>query len=112
TLPFTRMLLGPMDYTPGGFRNTTPEAFEVTSRGPQVMGTRVHQLAMFVVYESPLQMVADSPDVYVDAPGADFIARVPASWDETRVLAGAIGSHIVVARRAEIGRASCRGRGE
>jgi len=100
TLPFTRMLLGPMDYTPGGFRNTTPEAFEVTSRGPQVMGTRVHQLAMFVVYESPLQMVADSPDVYVDAPGADFIARVPASWDETRVLAGAIGSHIVVARRA------------
>ena len=99
TLPFTRMLLGPMDYTPGGFRNTTPEAFEVSFKGPQVMGTRAHQLAMYVVYDSPLQMVADSPDVYADAPGADFIARVPATWDETRVLDGAIGSHIVTARR-------------
>ncbi|KAF1687341.1 alpha-glucosidase [Pseudoxanthomonas broegbernensis] len=99
-LPFTRMLLGPMDYTPGGFRNATPEAFQVHFQGPQVMGTRAHQLAMFVVYESPLQMVADSPDVYVDAAGADFIAAVPATWDETRVLAGEIGRYIVVARRA------------
>ena len=99
TLPFTRMLLGPMDYTPGGFRNTTPEAFQVRFKGPEVMGTRAHQLAMYVVYDSPLQMVADSPDVYVDAPGADFIPLVPTSWDETRVLDGAIGSHIVTARR-------------
>lgn len=99
TLPFTRMLLGPMDYTPGGFRNVAVGAFEPAFVAPRVMGTRAHQLAMFVVYESPLQMVADSPDMYVDADGADFIADVPASWDETRVLAGAIGEHIVIARR-------------
>ncbi len=105
TLPFTRMLLGPMDYTPGGFRNMTPEQFQVSFNGPQVMGTRAHQLAMFVVYESGLQMVADSPDVYTDgkgglAPGADFLSLVPARWDETRVLAGEIGQYIVVGRRS------------
>jgi len=100
TLPFTRMLVGPIDYTPGGFRNVAPADFESSYLAPKVMGTRAHQLAMFVVYESPLQMVADSPDVYVDAPGADFLAMVPATWDETRVLAGAIGEYIVVARRS------------
>ena len=100
TLPFTRMLIGPIDYTPGGFRNVAPADFEASFAAPQVMGTRAHQLAMFVVYESPLQMVADSPDVYVDAPGADFLTLVPATWDETRVLSGAIGEHIAVARRS------------
>jgi alpha-glucosidase len=104
TLPFTRMLLGPMDYTPGGFRNVSVEAFEPAFTAPKVMGTRSHQLAMYVVYDSPLQIVADSPDAYVDkdgvdAAGADFIADVPASWDETRVLAGAIGEYIATARR-------------
>ncbi|KAF1694255.1 glycoside hydrolase family 97 protein [Pseudoxanthomonas koreensis] len=105
TLPFTRMLLGPMDYTPGGFRNVMPEDFQVSFTGPQVMGTRAHQLAMYVVYESALQMVADSPDAYQDkdgglAAGADFLALVPATWDETRVLSGGIGEYIVVARRS------------
>lgn len=104
TLPFTRMLLGPMDYTPGGFRNVAVDAFEPAFIAPKVMGTRSHQLAMYVVYDSPLQIVADSPDAYVDknginAAGADFIADVPASWDETRVLAGAIGEYIATARR-------------
>jgi len=100
TLPFTRMLVGPIDYTPGGFRNVAPADFRVSFTAPQVMGTRAHQLAMFVVYESPLQMVADSPDAYVDAPGADFLSLVLATWDETRVLSGSIGEHIVVARRS------------
>lgn len=99
TLPFTRMLLGPMDYTPGGFRNVSVEAFEPSFTAPKMMGTRSHQLAMYVVYESPLQIVADSPDMYVDAAGADFIADVPASWDETRVVSGVIGEHIVIVRR-------------
>lgn len=99
TLPFTRMLLGPMDYTPGGFRNVSVEAFEPSFSAPTVIGTRSHQLAMYVVYDSPLQIVADSPDMYVDAAGADFIADVPASWDETRVVSGVIGEHIVMARR-------------
>jgi alpha-glucosidase len=104
TLPFTRMLLGPIDYTPGGFRSLPPGEFRPSFIRPFVQTTRGHGLAMYVVYDSPIAMVADSPDVYVDAdgslaPGADFIARVPTSWDETRVLAGEIGQYIVTARR-------------
>lgn len=101
TLPFTRMLLGPMDYTPGGFRNVRPAEFEARHIAPMVMTTRAHQLAMYVVYDSPLAMVADSPDMYADgAAGTDFLAQVPTSWDETRVLSGEIGQHIVIARRS------------
>jgi alpha-glucosidase len=99
TLPFTRMLTGPMDYTPGGFRNVTREQFTAQDSAPQVMSTRAHQLAMYVVYDSPLQMVSDYPGAYRNEPGADFLRVVPASWDETRVLAGSIGEFIIVARR-------------
>jgi alpha-glucosidase len=63
------------------------------------MTSRAHQLAMYVVYDSPLQMVADYPGAYRGQPGADFLRAVPASWDETRVLQGGIGEFIVVARR-------------
>ncbi|MGI8908351.1 MAG: glycoside hydrolase family 97 protein [Candidatus Sumerlaeaceae bacterium] len=100
TLPFTRMVPGPMDYTPGGFNNVTPQQFEKKSTEPMVMSTRAHQLAMFVVYESPLQMVSDFPGAYRGQPGVEFLKVVPANWDETRVLAGEIGQYIVVARRA------------
>ena len=99
TLPFTRMLVGPMDYTPAGFRNVTRAEFKPRDKGPMVMTTRAHQLAMYVVYDSPLQMVADYPGAYRGQPGAEFLKEVPASWDETRVLAGEIGKYIVVARR-------------
>jgi alpha-glucosidase len=99
SLAFTRMLLGPMDYTPGGFRNTTPEKFEVINSPPQVQTTRGHGLGMFVVFESPFQMVADSPDVYENAAGFDFVKAVPTVWDETRFLAGEIDDYVVVARR-------------
>jgi alpha-glucosidase len=99
SLAFTRMLLGPVDYTPGGFRNKTPQTFEVVNSPPQVMTTRGHGLGMFVVYESPFQMVADSPDAYDNQPGYDFVKLVPASWDETRFVGGDIDSHVVVARR-------------
>lgn len=99
TLPFTRMLAGPLDYTPAGFRNVTPARFKPQDKGPLVMTTRAHQLAMYVVYESPLQMVADAPEAYRGRPGAEFIRVVPTSWDETRVLEGSIGESIVVARR-------------
>jgi alpha-glucosidase len=99
SLAYTRMLLGPIDYTPGGFRNRTPATFEVVNSPPQVMTTRGHGLGMFVVYESPFQMVSDSPDAYADAAGYDFIKWVPAAWDETRFLGGDIDSHVVVARR-------------
>ncbi len=99
TLPFTRMLAGPMDYTPGGFRNVTRAAFKPQDRLPLVMTTRAHQLAMYVVYDSPLQMVSDHPGAYRGQPGADFLREVPASWDETRVLGGRVGEYILTARR-------------
>jgi alpha-glucosidase len=100
TIPFTRMLTGPMDYTPGGFRNVTKAAFAPRNELPVVMSTRAHQLAMYVVYDSPLQMLADTPSAYRGQPGADFLKLVPATWDETRVLDGRIGEHVVVARRS------------
>jgi alpha-glucosidase len=99
TIPFTRMVPGPMDFTPGGFRNVMPEDFKINHDMPLVMGTRCRQLAMFVVYESPLQMVCDYPGAYRGQKGLDFIKLVPASWDETRCLAGEIGDYIVMARR-------------
>lgn len=99
TLPFTRMLLGPMDYTPGGFLNVTPAAFAPRINLPQVMTTRGAALAMYVVYESPFAGVSDSPDSYAGQAGLDFISAVPASWDETRAIAGEIGEYVVIARR-------------
>lgn len=99
-IPFTRMLVGPMDYTPGGFDNTSEDDFTSRYEDPVVMGTRCHQLAMYVVYESPLQMVSDHPDAYRGEPGADFLKSVPASWDETFPLEGKVGEYIVLARRA------------
>ncbi len=99
TIPYTRMLLGPMDYTPGGFRNVTPEQFVPREILPMVQTTRGHALAMYVVYDSPFSCVSDSPDTYQGAAGFDFLSAVPTSWDETRVLSGQIGRFIVIARR-------------
>lgn len=99
TLPYTRMVIGPMDYTPGGFRNVKPEDFQARMTDPVVMSTRAHGLAMYVVFESPLQMVSDKPEAYAGADGFDFIKQVPTSWDETRFVAGEIGDYVVLARR-------------
>jgi alpha-glucosidase len=101
TMAYTRMLLGPMDYTPGGFRHVRPEEFEARTLLPMVMTTRGHGLAMYVVYESPLTSLADTPDAYEGAAGVEFLRIVPATWDETRVLAGEIGAFIVIARRRD-----------
>jgi len=98
-IPFTRMVAGPMDYTPGGFRNVTRDEFVPRGEKPEVMGTRAHHLAMYVVYEAAIQMVSDSPDAYAGQPAFQFIKEVPASWDETRVLAGEPGQDVVIARR-------------
>jgi alpha-glucosidase len=98
-LPYTRMLAGPIDYTPGGFRNVTPATFQVRAVLPFVQNTRGQELAKYVVYDSPLQMVSDDPDAYRDAEGFDFIRKVPTAWDETRFLAGEPGKDIVLARR-------------
>lgn len=99
-LAYTRGLIGPMDYTPGGFRNVAPADFRIRGDLPFVQTTRAHGLAMYVVYLSPFGSVSDSPDVYHESPaGLDFIRTVPASWDETRYLAGEIGESIAIARR-------------
>ena len=98
-LPFTRMLAGPMDYTPGGFDNVTREEFVPRNRFPTVMGTRAHQLAMYVVYESALQMLSDYPEAYAGQKELEFLRVVPAAWDETRVLNGLPGEYVTIARR-------------
>ncbi len=99
-LPFTRMFLGPMDYTPGAMLNATKAGFAQVFDRPMAMGTRCHQLAMYVVFESPLQMLADSPSNYLREPEAmEFLSAVPSVWDETRVLDAKIAEYVVVARR-------------
>jgi alpha-glucosidase len=99
-LPYTRMLTGPMDYTPGGFRHVAPQNFEVRAVLPLTQTTRGQALAMYVVYDSPLQMVSDDPDAYRGADGFEFVRRVPTAWDETRFLSGEPGRDIVLARRS------------
>jgi alpha-glucosidase len=100
TIPFTRMFMGPMDYTPGAMLNAQKASFAHVFQRPMSMGTRCHQLAMYVVYESPLQMLADSPSNYLREPEAmEFLGPVPTVWDETKVLDGRIGEYVVVARR-------------
>ena len=98
-LPFTRGLLGPMDYTPGGFLNRTQSTFKVTYPA-QVIGTRARQLAMTVVYHSPLLVLCDSPTNYRGQPGVEFFRDLPTVWDESVVLSAEVGKHIVIARRS------------
>jgi alpha-glucosidase len=101
TLPFTRMFLGPMDFTPGAMLNAQKESFAAIHNRPMSLGTRCHQLAMYVVYESPLQMLSDSPSNYLREPQMmEFLAPVPSEWDETKVLDGKIAEYVVVARRS------------
>ena len=100
TLPFTRMFLGPMDYTPGAMRNATKATFAAIHGQPMALGTRCHQLAMYVVFESPLQMLSDSPSNYMREPESmEFLGPVPTEWDETKVLDASIADYVVVARR-------------
>ncbi|HEY3369600.1 MAG TPA: glycoside hydrolase family 97 protein [Prolixibacteraceae bacterium] len=99
TLPFTRMLAGPMDFTPGGFLNRTPEKF-VNGTPAQVQGTRALQLAQFVVYDSPFTVVCDSPENYKDQEGTEFLKKVKTMWDDTKVLNGQVGEYITTVRRS------------
>ncbi len=100
TLPFTRFLAGPADFTPGGFLNWQPGQFKMDGKAAEVQGTRAAQLALFVVYDSPVCCVCDHPDHYRDQPGADFLRIVPTVWDDTRVLDGEVGQHLVMVRRS------------
>ena len=100
SLPFTRMFLGPLDFTPGAMRNATRQTFAPIGSQPMAMGTRCQQLAMYVVYEAPLQMLSDTPSNYLREPEAmEFLAAVPTVWDETRVLDATMSQYVLLARR-------------
>ena len=102
-LPFTRGILGEMDFTPGGFHHIHQEDFIVVggdAPNPYVMGTRCHQLAMTVIYESPFMVICDSPYNYKDQPGSDFLKEVTSTWSETHFIGGYPGEWIILARRA------------
>jgi alpha-glucosidase len=96
------MVAGPMDYTPGAMNNASRNSFRDVFETPMSLGTRCHQLAMYVVYESQLQMLADSPTKYYkEKESAEFISQIPVTWDETHVLAAKVSDYILTARRKE-----------
>lgn len=100
TLPFIRMAAGPMDYTPGSMINASEKNFRDIFDTPMSMGTRCHQLAMYVVYESPLQMLADLPtNYYKEQECTDFISRIPVVWHETKVLEAKVSEYVLLARK-------------
>ena len=100
SIPFIRMLAGPMDYTPGAMRNANQRNFRPINDMPMSQGTRCHQLAMYVVYEAPLQMLSDNPTVYMkEQECTDFITSVPTTFDETLALDGKVGEYAAIARK-------------
>ncbi len=102
TIPYIRMLAGPMDYTPGAMRNATKINYKPSNSRPMSQGTRCHQLALYVVFDAPLQMLADDPTSYSkEQESTDFIAKVPAVYDETVALDGKVGEYVAIARKKE-----------
>lgn len=100
TIPFIRMMAGPMDYTPGAMRNAAKGSFRAINSNPMSQGSRCHQLAMYVVYEAPLQMLSDNPTTYMNEQECtNFITSVPTTFDETVALEGKVGEYAVIARR-------------
>jgi alpha-glucosidase len=97
--PFTRLLAGPMDYTPGAFNNATEDGYVAQNSNPMAMGTRAQQLALYVIYQTPFQMVSDSPQMYAGQPAFQFIKDVPSAWDATRVINGRPGEFATIARK-------------
>jgi len=101
TIPFTRMIAGPMDYTPGAMVNMDKVNFSPKYSRPESQGTRAHQVALYVLYESPLQMLADSPSNYMkEQETTDFIVNIPVVWDDIIGLDGKIGEYLLLARRS------------
>ncbi len=100
TVPFTRMLAGPLDFHQGSFRTVKLEDFKPQMAAPLVIGTPSRTLASYVVYQNHLSMVADYPSAYRGHPGIAALAAIPTTWDDTRVLSAKLGQHIVIARRS------------
>lgn len=99
TLCFTRMLAGPMDFTPGAMTNKNEKDYAISFSHPMSQGTRCHQLAMYVCYDAPLQMLNDSPSNYEkETECTSFISRMPTVWDDTKILDAKVGDYILTAR--------------
>ena len=101
TVPFTRYVAGPADYTQGAMRNAGRRNYYPSNSEPMSQGTRCHQLAEYVVFDAPITMLCDSPSNYRQEPECtDFIASIPTVWDETVALDGKIAEYVVIARRS------------
>jgi len=100
SIPYTRMMAGPMDYTPGAMRNAVKANFRPINDNPMSQGTRCQQLAMYVVFEAPLQMLSDNPTTYMkEQECTDFITKVPTTFDETVPMDGKVGEYVALARK-------------
>ncbi len=100
SIPFIRMMAGPMDYTPGAMKNANRENFRPINAAPMSQGTRCHQLAMYVVFEEPLKMLSDNPTSYMkEQECTDFIAKFPTTFDESVPIDGKVGEYVAIARR-------------
>jgi alpha-glucosidase len=100
TIPFIRNMSGPMDYTSGAMRNATQADFVARNHATMSKGTRCHQLAQYVVFEVPLQMLSDSPTAYMkEQECTDFITSIPTVFDETVPLDGKVGEYVAIARK-------------
>jgi len=101
TIPFTRLVAGPADYTQGAMRNAARDNYRPVNTEPMSQGTRCHQLAEYVVFDAPLTMLCDSPANYLQEPECTrFIASIPTVWDETIALDGKVAQYVVMARRS------------
>jgi alpha-glucosidase len=104
TIPFIRMVAGPMDYEPGAMQNAQKNDFRMIDERPMSQGTRIHQMAMFIVYESPYAKMGGNPSDYFKEPEyTQFIADMPTVWDETNILEGKVSDYIIIMRKAENG---------
>lgn len=100
SIPFIRMVAGPMDYTPGTMRNATKDSYRPINSMPMSQGTRCHQLAMYIMFEAPFEMLSDNPTAYMkEQESTDFISAVPTTFDETIALDGKVSEYCVMARR-------------
>ncbi len=102
TMPYIRMVAGPIDYTPGAMNNAIKKNFTAIYEEPMSQGTRCRQLALYVIFDSPINMLCDAPSNYLkEKECTDFIASVPTVWDETVPLNGEVSKYISVARKKD-----------
>lgn len=103
-IPFIRGLAGPLDYEPGNMKNETRENYKPMNNKPTSLGTRIHQMAMFLVYESPYAKMGGNPSDYLKEPEyTQFCVHIPTVWDETKVLEAKLGDYVVLLRQAANG---------